>query len=95
MPKFRCVVKGENFPGSLIGEHGRRVGFYTTRWVEAPDANEAEMRVLAMLRDDETFARTAASERSPDATVFFESIDEMEEDAPVGVNRGFSFFTDD
>jgi hypothetical protein len=73
---FRCSVRGENFPGELVGSPGD-VGFYTTRFIEAPDAAQAEARVLANLKEDPAWpgrpatprraGRSSSSTRSPSA----------------------------
>ena len=51
MAWFRCFICGENFPGALAGISGL-VGFYTTRFVEAIDHDDAEARVLELLRGE-------------------------------------------
>jgi len=91
---YRCLLRGENFPGILIGEQGKTIGFYTTRFVDAASPEEAEQAALNVLRGDSTLA-VPAEQRTPDATVFVERIDEMQADAERTPNAGFTFFVMD
>lgn len=89
MPTYRCLMRGENFPGRLLGE-SKPVGFLTTRFVEAQSPQEAESLALALLRGDETLA-VPTEFRSKDAEVFFEAIDEVQS-GTNSPSQGFSFF---
>ena len=88
MPWFRCLIEGENFPGALIQKDGL-VGFFASRTVEAPNAEEAEIRVLQVLRADSTFALGDLL-KSGDAKVYFAEIEEV--DGPLGPDRGATWF---
>lgn len=55
MPLFRCFIRGENFPGKLIGER-KPIGFYTTCYVEAQSSEQAEMLAVDLLRNDKDLA---------------------------------------
>ena len=90
MPRFRCSIVGENFPGALLGE-SRPVGFYTTRFVEASSASEAETLALDTLRGEDVF-NISPELRTENAKVFFEEIVELSPDAEQLPNSGFSFF---
>jgi hypothetical protein len=93
MTLFRCQIRGENFPGELIGLT-TAVGFHATRFVDAESAAEAEQLAVAALRADA--ALTVTSEpRVKNAKVFFESIEEMPADTPRASNAAFIFFTMD
>jgi hypothetical protein len=90
MPLFRCSIRGENFPGTLLGE-ASPIGFHTTRFVEAPSPDEAEMLALGMLRGEDVF-NIPPELRSDDAKVFFDEIVEVAPDSERVPNSGFSFF---
>lgn len=90
MPLYRCSICGENFPGALLGE-SKPIGFYTTRFVEASTADEAEMLALDSLRGDEIF-NIPIEARTEDARVFFEKIVVVAPDTERAPNSGFSFF---
>ncbi|GAB2524003.1 hypothetical protein [Lysobacter humi (ex Lee et al. 2017)] len=91
MPVFRCFIRGENFPGSLLGQ-AEPIGFFATRFVEAASAAEAEMVALDLLRQDPTFDAVGPEDRMEDARVYFEEIDEEPADFERGPGKGFSFF---
>ena len=88
MPWFRCSIEGENFPGVLIRRKGL-VGFYTTRWVEAADAEQAELAALDLLRTEPTFQLKTPPE-GVEAKVYFDEI--VEVDGPGGPNAGATWF---
>ena len=90
MPLFRCSIRGENFPGALLGE-ASPVGFYATRFVDAPSSDEAELLALGLLRDEEVF-NIPPETRSDNAKVFFDEIVEVATDSARMPNSGFSFF---
>lgn len=90
MPWFKCFIAGENFPGSLIGEISP-IGFFTTRFVEAPTSADAETLALSMLKTESALALPAGVEKPTNARVYFESIDEVPSSTEA-INTGFSFF---
>lgn len=90
MPLYRCSIRGEDFPGLLLGE-SEPVGFYATRFVEAPTADEAELRALRSLRGEDIF-NLPAEARTGDARIFFEEVVELDAGAERGPDSGFAFF---
>ena len=93
MKLFLCFILGENFPGKILSQP-TPIGFYTTRFVRAENADAAETAALSLLRDDGSL-NVDPNERSPDAKIFFESIEEIDE-LPEGCQEpggGFTFFT--
>ncbi len=89
MPLYRCLVYGKNFPGALI-KSKKPCGFYTTRFVEASDPEDAELKVVDLLREDASL-QVSEKHRNSDARVF---IDEIEEVAEItGPNKGFTFYS--
>lgn len=91
MSWFKCLIAGENFPGVLIGE-SNNIGFYTTRFVEAKDQNEAETIVLKNLKNEKSLVLPPETPRPTDANVYFESIEEVDKSAVPAIDVGFSFF---
>jgi hypothetical protein len=89
MAWYRCLIRGENFPGAILGQK-KTIGFYTTRVVEADSTEEAEMKALADLKKDKTL-RVPKMQRDPEAKVFFEEIAELNR-RPVRKPLGFTFF---
>ena len=92
MKLFRCLIEGVNFPFEFEDEPGP-VGFFTTRFVRAESAEEAEMMALEMLRSDPTMD-IPPEKRTKDAMVYFEEIEEITE-IPDGCSEpgtGYTFF---
>ena len=56
MKKFRVFVRGENFLINL-DDVKQKVGFYTTRFIEAQNEEAAEYAVMDMLREDPKLAK--------------------------------------
>jgi hypothetical protein len=91
MPVFRCFIRGENFPGSLAGE-SEPIGFYTTRFLEASSASEAELVALETLRGEPEFELVRLEDRMEHAQVYFEQIEEVPAEVGRGPGKGFTFF---
>jgi hypothetical protein len=68
----------------------KSMGFYATRFVEAPSAQEAEMKVLGDLQNEGALARDPSTPGLQDARVFFEEIEEVPQ--ATASNTGFTFF---
>jgi len=91
MPWFRCFIRGENFPGELAGETGL-IGFYTTRFVEAASAQQAESLVLEQLRAEPKLAPPAGYKPTGITRVFFEKIAEVAADQVPARQQGFVWY---
>lgn len=92
MKLYRCLVRGENFPGQLIGKKGL-VGFYTTRWVEAVSLEEAEMSALEAMRIDPAFEIVSPKLRKQSkAMVYFDKIVEVPPETPRVPDKGATWF---
>ena len=76
MKKFRVFVRGENFFWESEGAV-KRFGFYTTRFVEAADENEAELRAVDTLRQDEKLRGNVLNDKSDLPMLFVEEIEEI------------------
>jgi hypothetical protein len=91
MPWFQCFIRGENFPGQLIGESDP-IGFYVTRFVETGDAESAESMALQALRSEPKLTPLLGHTPKPEARVFFEEIEELPEAQVPAVPPGFIFY---
>ncbi|HEY1189613.1 MAG TPA: hypothetical protein VGE74_18345 [Gemmata sp.] len=90
MAWFRCFIRGENFPGELIGAAGP-VGFYATRFVEAASPEAAEGAVLQALKAEPNLAPPPGYTPSGQARVFFEEIEEVVGELAPSVPPGFAW----
>ncbi|HET9231347.1 MAG TPA: hypothetical protein VFO00_08660 [Vitreimonas sp.] len=88
MAWFRLFACGEDFPVILDG-NVELVGFYTTRYIEAETAGEAESLASEQLFEDEDLQAPPGYEEYQPRIVF----EEVEQVAgPLDINDGFSFF---
>lgn len=92
MKKYKVLVRGENFLINLDGVK-QKVGFYTTRFIEARDEEDAENAVMEMLRADPKLIKGVLNEKSDSPIMYAEEIEELEsfEGCPVP-GGGFAFY---
>lgn len=95
MKQYKVLVRGENFLINLDGVN-QKVGFYTTRFVEAESEKEAEYAVMDMLRSDPELIQVVLNEESALPVMFAEEIEELEsfKGLPVA-GAGFSFYPEE
>lgn len=91
MKWFKCLIAGENFPGELV-EDDKPIGFYTTRWVQAKSAEEAETIGLEMLRNDDSLQLPEGISPPANAKIFFEGIEEVRDTDVPPTQGGFTYF---
>jgi hypothetical protein len=70
----------------------RPIGFYTTRFIEASSASEAESVALEALRSEPEFQRVRPEDRMESAQVYFQQIEEVPAELGRGPGKGFTFF---
>lgn len=88
MPWFRLFACGEDFP-VIIDNNVEIVGFYTTRYVDAPSAGEAEAIASEMLFEDEDLQPPPGYE-DYQPSIMFEEVEQVA--APMDIDDNFSFF---
>jgi hypothetical protein len=89
---FRVALNGEDFWLQMEGRP-QRVGFFTTRFVEASHAQEAELAAVDLLRRDEKLK--PLNDRSDPPGIFADEIEEVDQADVPRVVPGFAFFLDD
>jgi hypothetical protein len=92
MKKFRVFVRGENFLINLDGVE-QKLGFYTTRYVEAQNEEAAEYVVMDMLRGDRKLAKGVLNDKSDPPMMYAEEVEEIDsfEGFPLP-GTGFAFY---
>ena len=80
MPVYRCFIRGENFPGALIGERWP-IGFYTTRFVVAESAPDAQYLAGDLVTADASLRRCGGDFHR--ARLVFERTEEMDMPPPA------------
>lgn len=74
MGKYRVMVKRENF-WMRVDRKPQRLGFYTTRFVEAASIEEAKQRGIRLVREDPKLAGMGLNERSDPPIICVEEIE--------------------
>src|SRR5690606_30146811 len=92
MPWFRLFACGEDFP-VIIDNNVEIVGFYTTRYVEAPTQGEAEALCSELLFEDEDLQPPPGDWDDLQPRIVFEEVEQVAE--PLDINDGVSFFSMD
>jgi hypothetical protein len=92
MKKYRILINGRNFildMGDGVAKHG----FYTTRFVEASDSDDAEFKAMASIRkrdDIKPMLRNAAGDLP---MLYAEEIQEIESFEGVeNLEQGFAWY---
>ncbi|MDH5640259.1 MAG: hypothetical protein OEY28_03120 [Nitrospira sp.] len=74
MPVFAVMLRGEDFILDVDGTP-TRLGFFATRWVRARTAGEAEVAVMALVRNDQTLASRVHRDTTATPTLSAENIE--------------------
>jgi len=90
MKHFRVFLRGANFLLTFDGQQ-TRMGFYTTRFVQANNPEGAELLAVDLLRSDKTLRRAANLKTDP-PMIFADEIAEVAADDVPDVSSGFTFF---
>ena len=95
MKKYKVLVRGENFLINLDGVN-QKMGFYTTRFVEAENEVAAEYAVMDILRSDPKLVKGVLNEKSDPPMMYAEEIEELKslKGYPVP-GSGFSFYPEE
>jgi hypothetical protein len=89
MACFRCLIRGEGFLGILEGRDGP-IGFYVNRPVEAVDAEQARLAVLAAFEAE--LAELGWANKG--GRVVVDEIDEIDASELSSIGQGFVVFPD-
>lgn len=76
MKKYKVIIEGHNFLVK-IGDETKKRGFYTTRFVEAQDTDEAENIAIGMLRADADLIALTRNEESDSPVMYVEEVEEL------------------
>lgn len=88
---YRCLIRGENFPGEMIGQT-HPVGFYTTRYVADATPEAAELAALSVLKHHKSLQLPDGVAKPKEARVYFEEIVEVGADEVPDEDMGLSFY---
>lgn len=95
MNKYKVMLNGCNFRITLEGTV-QRVGFYTTRFVEASDPEQAELQAVSLVKNDEELRAAVRNEPDDPPTIHLEEIVEVADFEDVQVpGAGYSFYVEE
>lgn len=95
MNKYKAMLEGKNFLLDLEGIT-QKYGFYTTRYVEANDPEEAELNAVKTIREDNQLTDTVKNDQSDPPMIYLESLDELSSFEGVEIpGTGYTFYPDD
>jgi hypothetical protein len=77
MKKFKVLVTGNNCFIREDEKPPRKYGFYTTAFVEVPNAEQAEAIAIELLRNDPKLRNACENDASDPPVIRVESIDEI------------------
>lgn len=93
MKQYSVYINGRNFLVRFSGE-AKKLGFYTTRFVQAEDAQAAEDAAVQMLRGQRSLREVVLNDRSDPPTMHVEQITELTEE-PQRCQPGLVWYAED
>jgi len=78
MKKFKVFVQGTNYLIREVGNSPRKQGFYTTAFVEAANAEQAEAVAVELLRNDPKLRNVSENQACDRPVIEVESIEEVQ-----------------
>ena len=93
MPIYRVLLRGQNFWLRVSGEL-QHLGFFTNRFVEAPDLPSAENLALDSLRADPKL-RSAENDPADRPTIFIDDAQVVPASEVPEVVQGYVFFPEE
>lgn len=78
MKKYKVFVRGNNYLLLEIGKFPRKCGFYTTAFVEAVNAEQAEAIAVELLKTDSALNQICENNVSDPPEIKVESVEEIE-----------------
>ena len=95
MKKYRVMLNGKNFKINSDGKL-EKFGFYTTRWVQADNPQEAELKAVSLVREDKSLKASICNESSDPPVIYLDELTEI--DSFDGINvpgAGYSLYPDE
>ena len=93
MTYWRVYLNGGNFWLKVEGEP-KRLGFYTTRYVEADNAGAAEKVAVQMLREEEKL-QGVLNDPSDPPMIYAEDVSEVELGESIMPHVGYTFYLEE
>jgi hypothetical protein len=91
---FQVLVHGENFLMEVDGRTGC-YGFYTTRFIEAANQEEAENIAIILVKNEPRIIDSVCNPEDSPPLVYVEEIEEIAEPDADRIQSGFAFFSEE
>jgi len=88
---YRVLLRGENFLLKIDGKP-TRMGFFTTRFVQANNRDGAELLAVDLIRHDKRLNDAVSNERADPPMLFADEIAVVDEGQVPVSSSGYSFF---
>jgi hypothetical protein len=95
MKKYHVMLEGKNF---LLNHEGKlqKHGFFTTRYVEANNPEEAELKAVDLIKTDSKLTESVKNDRADEPMIYLEELFEIESFEGENIpGTGYSFFLED
>ena len=89
--KYRVLINGQNFLLNIDGEI-QKTGFYTTRFVEAQDAKQAETVAIELIKSDSKLADIVLNKRGDTPMLHIEEVEEVKR---LRSQVGYAFYSEE
>jgi len=89
--KYIVSINGRNFLMRMDGKI-RKAGFYTTRFVEAQDVEEAEAVAIGLIRSDAKLSSSILNRREDPPIL---TVEEIEEVKKLQSQEGYAFYPEE
>ena len=94
MIKYQVMLEGKNFLLNMEGSI-KKYGFYTTRYLEANDPEDAKSKSVQMIREDKKLSNIISNKASDPPIIYLESVHELESFDGVELpGTGYAFYLD-
>lgn len=89
--RFRVLVNGQNF---LLNQDGiaQKTGFYTTRFVEAQDVEQAEAIAVELIKNDTKLSGIILNQGGDTPILYVEEIEEVKQ---LQQQIGYAFYSEE
>lgn len=94
MKKYMVTLDGQNFEVEFDGKV-QKLGFFTTRWIEAVDPKKAELKAVELVKTDESLVKAVRNKKDNPPMIYLSELSEIDSFDNVNVpGCGYSFYPD-
>ncbi|MDQ3041452.1 MAG: hypothetical protein M3R11_03620 [Acidobacteriota bacterium] len=94
MNRYRVRLNGRNFLLNLEGD-AQKFGFYTTRDIEAESFEDAELKVVKNIQEDETLKNNVLNGKNDSPMIYVNEMKVLDAVEEKLNNSGFTFYREE